>query len=758
MVNLKNGPKFRNGDLRKWAVQERLPWLVENFKLPAGAICGSLDEFQRAEAYGLGVGEELPMPIDWSRNGIVISPPGTGKGMAIFVEALAHYEQVIVLVPSVIQAHKLEQSLDRLYHPRLGGCWTSQRRSPGLIEVVTTGIFHQMVHNSNSPLWQKGTVLIVDEAQRLLEADDENGQETAFLVGYMAHRGLPTFVVSATITPGTLPQVFGHSADKPALVYELEKEMHPVDLKVCKGADPFELLRGLDVFYRSEVTSLVFAPSRQEVIGLASRIRNDETLAATSIPVTGAHFVEAQLKEIERAQKSGKPVVVVATPGTMDSSVTIPGLETLVILDERIRVFWNQYGVRERRREILPINHIWQMIRRVGRLARQNGELDRVFVISKDDRLDIQTDHPTFEPLAGCSPWTPIENLLLQAVRLDVSFSNVHDFMVSTFPEEHIRQTTARLLANGMIIKVEDSEDPDGLELTEKGRKVVKLPFEYRWSRLIVEAPEELQQWLCLAASFGSLRDLQSFEESIFEIENHSISEVLSKIQLGVQYVRIADDADQEEFARWHGLSFRRGEQVETLFVLACEALGIEFDPATLEIPEGDWEELLLHELVEGGLRTGLFDLFLLAQGKNGGWTEARPSQDSDQTRRFFPGANLAFNEHCEGGVCAVVGTSVWSTARNGALVGNLENITVVPKDLVKDLIRERAKKEGWFELTFYREEHKGQLKLQSRVGRRLYLPSWADSEPEEGRPYWCSIEKNIARGVDSVWIHYPIV
>ena len=195
------GPQFSGSNLGQWAWQVRLPWIVETFGLTAGVLCGTLSESLRRKAYGLGETDVLPAPIDWRRNNILVSPPATGKGMALIPEALSVYDRVVMLVPSVIQAHKLEESLDALYHKKLAGCITSQRQSKGLVEIVTTGIFAALVRDRSSRLWDPQTCLVIDEAQRILEGDDA---ATEMLVGYAAACGVKTNIISATIDPAGL--------------------------------------------------------------------------------------------------------------------------------------------------------------------------------------------------------------------------------------------------------------------------------------------------------------------------------------------------------------------------------------------------------------------------------------------------------------------------------------------------------------------------------------------------------------------------
>ncbi len=749
------GPQFTGEkSLAMWAVEDRLPWLIGRLGLTAGAICGSVPESVRREVIGLTADAPLPTPLDWSHNGIVISPPGTGKGMAIFIEALAHYERVFVLVPSVIQAHKLEESIDTLYHRDVGGCRTSQRKAPGLISVITTGIFHQMVKDRKSALWADGTVLIVDEAQRILEQDPL----TEFMVGYAAHCGVRTMIVSATVAPGTLPQVYG-GPGKPAKVYDLEATMNPVELRSVPAQQGQEMrvLAESGALEEAGKTTLVFAPGRRQIAGIVRQLRevsaNPEIdVDVVPVAVTGAHIVEEQLEQIRRGQATGKPVVVVATPGTMDSSVTIPGLSLVVILDRRTRVDWNQFEVRERWSEGLPINHIWQMIRRVGRQKRSDGKLDQVVVLSPTKRTDIEAKRPQFEPIEGCSPHTPLEDLLLAAVYLDVPFGDVHDYMVSTFPDYVVDATTHRLREAGMIEDVADLDDPDGFQLTDLGRQAIALPYEYRWNRLVLMAEDE-ERWrqLMLLASFGRLDDLEMYEAGLKRPSVKARSELLLKLDLGVTYVDLGHDDEQRQLAREGDLSFRRLEQVETLYALGCSALGLDFR-APLE-PAGREEDELLDFLVLRGLEVGLFDLFFPGLTEKG-WSDPRPTADGQLRRFFFPEKRLDFDRYQAGNTAAVVGVPTWFTGRNGQPMGSVDDVSFVPVELVADLVRERAEAEGWLELTFSADVRE----LSAEKDGYRYVVSRMDAQPVAGRPYWCSIDRHLTPYVRSVIVHYPVL
>lgn len=737
-------------ELKVWCVSVCLVWLVERLNLTAGVLCGSLPAELRRKVYGLSPEDELPAPIDWSRNGIVISPPGTGKGMAIFVEALAHYDQVYVLVPSVIQAHKLEESLDTLYHKYLGGCATSQRKSRGVITVITTGIFKMLVRDQESPLWTENSVLIVDEAQRIYDQDPQ----TEFMIGYMAQMGLTVMAVSATIAPGNLPNVLGEPG-APAPVYSLTKQMHPINIEVLREEKPDVLFGSLECL-RKDVgkTTLIFCSSRSEVMRVASKIGEAEHLGH-SVAVTGAHMVEQQLEKIERLQATDESVIVVATPGTMDSSVTVPGLSTVIIVDQRFRVDYNRHGVLERYTETLPINHIWQMVRRVGRQRRDNGT-DQVIILSESAREDVLAEQPSFEPLQGCSPAMPIHDLLLEAVALDVRFQDVHSFMLSSFNDRHIHDCTSDLLEAGLIVRVDDPSDPDGFELTEIGALVQALPYDFHWSRMVAEASEELQDWLCMAASCGRLRSLVLKERAGVALGDLSPSEILHKLQVVVPYLQLETDARQSYAARALGLSFRATEQVETLFSLGMQALSANWKASELRLPSESEELQLLEYIVTKGIETKLYELFF-PEITSRGVSEARKVGDDERARRFIVGkeCTIDFSSFAVDGVVVIVARPTWFTARSGAHMSNLEDVTAVPATILREVVDAHAEKQGWFRATFEEAEGRNPLVAKDQYGDTL-IPSRIDNEPVPGKEYWCSIDKGLTPYVTSVWVHYP--
>jgi len=199
---------------------------------------------------------------------------------------------------------------------------------------------------------------------------------------------------------------------------------------------------------------------------------------------------------------------------------------------------------------------------------------------------------------------------------------------------------------------------------------------------------------------------------------------------------------------------------METLFDLGCQALGLNTSSLELQKPERKEEECLLAEIIVGGLRVGLFDLFLPAKGKQGGWSEPRPTPDlNGRSRRFFVDeGGLDLKGNSKGGVVAVVAEQQWFTARTGAPLGNLDNITIIPDYLAQGLIQQRVEAEKWIALNFKASEYRGQPQMQAEKDGVIYISSFLDNEPEPGISYWCSVDRDLGYSRKVVFVHYPVL
>ena len=751
-------PRFTGeGDLKQWAIEVALPWLVENLELSAGVLCGSLSEELRRKVYGLGTQDELPATINWKSNGLVISPPGTGKAVALLVDALRHYRKIYVVIPSRTQAMEVERSLDFLYHKDLGGCITAELNNKGLIEIITTGVMHQKVLDKKSDLWRNDTLLVLDEGQRTMDED----RRTQFMAAVAAQQGMNVFIFSATIAPGNIPTVMGHGPEQEALVYELTKQMHPVNIEILVGGNSIDTDRMPELNSRDK-TMLIFSPTRKGVIGNAKEFNKDDYPNLASVPVTGSHLVDEQIKMIKKAQETGKTTVVCGTPGTMDSGVTIDGLSVVDIEDRRVRVDFNEHGHREVYNESLPINHIMQMVRRVGRQKRTDGGKDKVRIWTRKYREDVLQDHPEYTPMTGGSEWSPVEDIVLDAAALDIPFKEIHDYMIVNYPMDRIEAALQNMLDHGMLIVNNDESDGDGYSLTEKGLQVVNLPFEsYKWRRMIVEAPDvEIKTWLALACSFSSKRAYEMFDDEVeFDFGQDSMSDILTKVTLGVEYVSInffhSSPEEADLYQRWNAesrnLSFSRMEAMEKIFNLACRALNIDFREFRLEQPKNERRHQLLEYIIKGGIKYGIFDLFLPAHSKKG-MSEARITADKKLRRFFFDHQGFNVEGHEVADIVAIVAEQTWATSYHGSPIGYLGNVSLIPHDIVHEIVEEKARKQGWFKLEF-REDDRGAFAKSSGV---KHVPSRFGNDVQIGREYWCSVDRKLSPYITSVFAHYP--
>ncbi|MEA1909741.1 MAG: hypothetical protein U9M89_01830, partial [Patescibacteria group bacterium] len=263
---------------------------------------------------------------------------------------------------------------------------------------------------------------------------------------------------------------------------------------------------------------------------------------------------------------------IVGTPGVLDSSVTIPGLSTVLIEDQRIEMHpTGQHGCQKIVRKHHLNMHMAQMIRRVGRQERTDGGQDEVYIFSARDCTQFaDLSSVQYETLGGHNRHANIENCMLESILFDKDFDTLDSNMPSDFPHEHEEKTRQRLLKDGAI-EVDDTT-LTGYRLTEKGMTIVSLPFEYHWSLAVVDAPDEIRMFVALAACFGPLPNYRDHELK-YNVKMDPTSDLIAKIKLGIQYIDAGSDHKQRKLAEQLGLSFRRMESVQSLFKLACDAL-----------------------------------------------------------------------------------------------------------------------------------------------------------------------------------------
>lgn len=718
--NPSHGPQFTGNsighELRTWVWRERMPYLIKELGLPAGDALSA---------------------INFLENNIFVSPPATGKNMVFIPAALQHYKRIYVLVPSVVQAQRAKDSLDRLYHPLVGGCITSQLVEDDMIKIVTTGIFHQLVRDPGSDIWQDDTLLVVDEFQRIIA----NDLLTEFWLAYFVLKGGRFNIMSATIDPSNLPAVY------PAKVHELKKQMHPIDIEQVHDVNLEQKIKEvMPNWTAGKRTSLIFCPSRARVAQIAGQIRNMyEEGGVGVVTVVGGDDVSTKEAEMNMWVEQGVPLVIVGTPGVLDSSVTIPGLSRIIIDDSRNDVAYNENGVRETYRKRISVNDLWQMIRRCGREKRAEGDNDQVLIITPEDRSEDLAEDVKFAPVTGSSPHTPIEKLLLEAIRLDTSFTDIARHMVTKFSDDHIACTMERLVADGMIA---DSR------LTALGNQVINLPFEYPQAKAVATAPENLQILVSLAFSFGSLYSYRDFEKE-FSMEEDSESELLSKIRFGITYWNSRDDIRQLALAEATGMSWRRLETVERIFELALTGLNKNIpnhiDPSLLE-------EYRL-ELTQYFIECGLYEFYIL-DGNGKSW--ATVLEKGGERRVYFPAKDckLDFTANPAGQykICVVVAEETWYTSRAGNGMANLNDVTIVPFEKACEIVEKMANEDGWEVMDFTPgTDPKGKPQMECFRNGKCYIADRFSVQPKEEMQYWVKIGREIASDVVLVNIMYPV-
>jgi len=727
----KEGPQFKGAsmwpDLQQWVWKERLPWLVKKLNLSAG---------------------QLLSQIDWTMNSVFIVPPGEGKNTVLVPAGLQYFVQIYVVMPSVVMVHKGKDTLDLLYHEQVGGCATSQRIEDDLIDNVTTGVLQRLIRDKNSPLWKGNARLFIDEAHRIINGQD---LETEFQIGVAAKKGIPISLMSATINPAGLDKVYD------AKIYQLKTPRFPLNIQQVHDQTVEQFLKAKAKSYcDNQKTMLIFRPTRALVVSTANYIRNlvgEEKVGVVTI--TGTDDVDQKQAEMNHwlwpDQKEN--LVIVATPGVMDSGVNIPELRVLLIDDQLITVEENKYNYPEMKRQPNPNKLLWQMIYRVGRVERAKGEEDEVYLFTAKDRSeDLDFNTVQFEKITGAKPWAKIERLMLEAIYEDIIFDEIDDYMVSDFTHEKEIATTQTLFQDGMIKRV--SATQTGYQLTKKGSRVLNLPFSYDWCKIVIDASKKLQMFIAMAASCGNLYNYRDFERE-YSIEADPVSELITKIKLVIDYWNMKQDDCQRDLAQNKGLSFRRLEQVETQFLLALQALNIT-PPDYIEV-----ENLndVRNELIKYFVQCGLFEVFLLQQGKKG-WSMTRQDPDGEY-RMYMPNKDCAlnFSTASKSGFVGVIGQATWFTAQSGKKLANINNLTVIPDELLPEIVNEMASKQGWKVMEFTSGTAPDNTpQMECVTNGHLYIAhKWA-VQPEEYQPYYVSIGKQIVTDIFITHLQFPVL
>ena len=431
-----------------------------------------------------------------------------------------------------------------------------------LIKLMTDGIL--LMEAQADPRLRAYDTIIVDEAhERSLNID--------FVLGILkklthTRRDLKLIITSATIDTEKFSRAFDN-----APIIEVSGRMYPVDVRYLP-LDPEEEEKG-DVTYvdaavravddlkneRKRGDIMIFMPSEQDIRETCDLLEGRDYKDAAILPM----FARLSWTEQRRVfQPMPRQKIVVAT-NVAETSITIPGIR--YVIDTGVSRI-SQYNPRTRTTS-LPIRPVSRSSadQRKGRCGRvQHGLCIRLY--GEED----YENRPLFTP-----PEILRANLADVILRmLSLQLGNIENFPFVDPPASRAIHDGLDLLQElGAIEKSArntDSEGTGSFRLTEKGRRMARLPIDPRISRMLLEAEEEgcVAEVLVIASAMSVQdpreRPLEQAQQAdqMHAPFRHPTSDFITLLRIWNHYHEqrelIKTQSSMRKFCRNHFLSYRR--------------------------------------------------------------------------------------------------------------------------------------------------------------------------------------------------------
>ena len=466
-------------------------------------------------------------------------------------------------VAAITVAHRIAEELGEGIGRSVGYQIRFEDRSArsNYIKVMTDGIL--LNEAQSDPYLRRYDTIIVDEAhERSLNID--------FVLGILRmllskRRDLKIIITSATIDTEKFSRVFRAPViEVSGRMYPVEIRYHPIDHELEESGEITHVDSAVKAVRKLMAESfggdiLIFMPTEQDIRETCEAIEAALDHEATILPLF-ARLAWVEQRRVFHPASSRK--IVIAT-NIAETSITIPGIK--YVIDTGLARI-SQYNPRSRTTS-LPVRAISKSSadQRKGRCGRvQNGICIRLF-----DKADYE-NRPLFT-----EPEILRSNLAEVILKmLSLNFANISSFPFTDPPlPKNIRDGIEILRELGAIESVRKYRDADDVKqyaMTEKGRKMARLPIDPRISRMIVEAKKEgcVEEILIIAAAL-SIQDPRErpveFEKDADKIHAgfaDPTSDFMTLLRIWNRYhslLRTVKSKNRmKKFCREHYLSFRR--------------------------------------------------------------------------------------------------------------------------------------------------------------------------------------------------------
>ena len=369
-----------------------------------------------------------------------------------------------------------------------------------VVKMVTDGML--LSETQADPYLNEYDTIIVDEAhERSLNID--------FLLGLLKRlikirRDLKLIITSATIDTEKFSKAF---SDAP--VVEVLGRMYPVELHhmppegSSEDGDDYSYVDGavqaIDRIVRQSPFGdiLVFMPTEQDIRETCDLLASRRYPGMVVLPLYARLSAPDQSKVFKPA--AGRKIIVATN--VAETSITIPNIKYVV--DTGLARISNY--IPATRTTALPVSPISKSSadQRKGRCGRvQNGVCIRLY--SEEDYLS----RPLYTPPEILR--ANLAEVILRMIALNLGNVEAFDF-VDPPPARQIRDGFNILYELGAIEKESSKKKKSpgtGVDLTDRGRMMAKMPLDPRLSRMLIEAREnKVTAPVCVIAAALTIPD-----------------------------------------------------------------------------------------------------------------------------------------------------------------------------------------------------------------------------------------------------------